>query len=169
MIDQVLDIIKEEFHRRLIEESYARIEKCVSLLTVDEIWRKPNKNSNSIGNLILHLNGNVTQYVCAGIGGKKDIRERDLEFSYQEEQSKEALLNMTRECLNKANAIIQEKKPDKLARKVEVQGFQETVMSIIIHVIEHYSYHVGQITYFTKLIKDVDTGYYAGLNLNITN
>ena len=51
----------------------------------------------------------------------------------------------------------------------EVQCYRETLFSIIVHVIEHFSYHLGQITYITKMLLDIDTKYYEGDDLNQVN
>jgi len=75
-----IDIIKTEFERRLNDESLHRISKCISLLSDEEIWNRPNENLVSVGNLVLHLSGNIEQYINSGIGGKTDIRNRPIEF-----------------------------------------------------------------------------------------
>jgi len=169
MTDKVLSILKEEFNRRLKLESLSRIEKCISHLTSEEIWRKNNENTNSIGNLILHLQGNVEQYISSGIGGEKDVRQRNKEFDSIEKIDKETLVKRLRQTVELADEIVSKLQFDDLAEKKQVQGFEESVLSIIIHVIEHFSYHTGQITYYTKYIKNIDTGYYAGLDLDVIN
>jgi len=164
----MIEIIKKEYHRRIIEEGFHRIEKCVSLLSEDEIWYRPNENSNSVGNLIMHLSGNVKQYVVSGIGRQPDDRERDKEFDIDNRKEKNVIIGELRKVVFESNGVIDKLTAAQLTEDRKVQGFDESVLSIIIHVIEHYSYHVGQITYFTKARKDIDTGYYAGLDLNIT-
>ena len=166
MTDNLLSIIKKEFERRMIEESFARIKKCSKILNEEEFWRKPNNNSNSVGNLVLHLTGNIRQYVLTGIDGQADIRDRDQEFINENNIKKEEAVSHLKQVLLDANSVIKNLNKEALTESRGVQGFEESVMSIIIHVIEHMSYHVGQITYYTKLIKDIDTGYYAGLDLN---
>ena len=76
----MIEIIKKEFYRRIIEEGYTRIEKCMNQLSTEDIWYTPNENSNSMANLVMHLNGNVRQYIVSGIGGVRDNRQRGLEF-----------------------------------------------------------------------------------------
>jgi uncharacterized damage-inducible protein DinB len=169
MTDQVLDIIKSEFKRRVLEESLVRIESCTAQLTEEEFWRKPNKNSNSIGHLVLHLKGNVTQYILSGIGGMKDERNRDLEFTSTALVDKNDLVKTLGLVLLSANGVVSNLKYRVLSESRKVQGFDENVLSIIIHVIEHLSYHVGQITYYTKYIKDIDTGYYKDKDLSVTS
>lgn len=164
----ITEIIKSEFQLRVIDESLARIIKCIEFLSLEEIWHKPNLNSNAMGNLILHLEGNIRQYILAGVGGAKDIRSRDSEFSNTNTYSKEKLISLLTETLTTANEKIVSLSENQLIEKVIIQGFDHTRLSAIVHVIEHLSYHTGQITFYTKLVKNIDTGYYAGLDLDIT-
>jgi len=165
----IIEILRQEFLRRLKLEGYSRITKCIAELSEDEVWYQHNKNSNSMGNLVLHLSGNVRQYVIAGIGQTKDVRNRDEEFKLSSRMDKAKLIKHIETTVNEAVAVVNELSQEQLTETRKVQGFDETVLSIIVHVIEHFSYHVGQITYFTKYIKDLDTGYYAGLDLNVTS
>ena len=164
----MIEIVIKEFHRRIIEEGYTRIEMCMNQLDAEDIWYTPNENSNSMGNLVMHLNGNVRQYIVSGIGGVRDIRQRDSEFDKTYKKPISDILKDLKTTVEESYRVITGLEENVLTEKRTVQGFDETVLSIIIHVIEHFSYHVGQITYFTKARKNLDTGYYAGLDLNIT-
>lgn len=164
--DKIRDLVIADVKRSLIEESLPRIDKCLDELTIAEVWHKQNEHTNSVGNLILHLCGNVRQYVLSGIDGQEDIRERDLEFSEQGPISKKDLLVKLNKLMKEVDLALDRITADDMVREVSVQGFKENVTSILIHVTEHFSYHVGQITYYTKYIKNLDTGYYAGLDLN---
>jgi len=164
----MVDILKQEFHRRIIQEGLSRIVQCVETLSEKQLWYKHNTNTNTVGNIILHLCGNVRQYIQTGIGFEADVRNRPSEFLLSSKVSKETLIDKITEVTSGANEIIQSISEDNLSESRMVQGFDENVLSIIIHVIEHFSYHVGQITFFTKYINDIDTGYYAGLNLDVT-
>jgi len=165
----MIEIIKKEFERRLIDEGFARIKSCLHQMNEEEIWHKQNENTNSVGNLVMHLEGNVRQYVVSGIGGLKDTRKRDSEFDQNNTRPSKDIIKSLKETLEESLKTINNLTETNLIEKRKVQGFDETVLSIIIHVIEHFSYHVGQITYYLKFIKDIDTGYYSGLDLNITD
>ncbi len=149
--------------------NYPRIEKCLSLLSEEEVWQKPNSSSNSIGNLILHLSGNITQYIHSALGGEADKRERDLEFSSTGVLDKAGLLKRIKAVSEKASAIINSAAEEQLLNNYEVQGYTLSGTAVIIHVTEHYSYHTGQITLLTKLLKDTDTGFYKNADLNRKN
>ena len=149
--------------------NYPRIETCLNLLSEVEVWHKPNSSSNSIGNLILHLSGNITQYILSALGGEEDNRNRDLEFSERGILDKTGLLSKIKSTAEKAESIIKGLTEEQLLKNYEVQGFTLSGIAIIIHVVEHYSYHTGQITLLTKLLKDTDTGFYKNMDLNIKN
>lgn len=164
----ILRVIKDQFNLRVYEEGCYRIEKVLGLLTEEEVWYQPNEQANSVGQLVLHLCGNVTQWIGSGVGQQEDIRERDLEFAPAEKISKADLivrLHALRPITDAALSIL-EKEEDLLVQRT-VQGFDETIASIIIHVIEHFSYHTGQIAIIAKYLKGMDLGFYADMDLNV--
>jgi uncharacterized damage-inducible protein DinB len=152
-----------------LEESTIRIEKCLEELSEEEVWLKPNASLNSVGNLILHLCGNITQYIISSIGKVEDGRKRDLEFSTEGGFDKLELLTKLKKTVEQAAEVINALDMDDLLEKRSVQGFEYSGIGNIIHVVEHYSYHTGQIAFWTKLLKDKALGFYAGIDLNIKN
>jgi uncharacterized damage-inducible protein DinB len=161
------DFIAQSISR--FEENTPKIEKCLSELSEDELWRRPNASSNSAGNIILHLCGNITQYILSSLGNIEDKRERDKEFTSTRVLNKAELLEKLRSTIRGAVKIMQSLNDDDLLRRHSVQGYDLSAIGIIIHVVEHYSYHTGQIIYWTKLIKDKDLGFYASVDLNKRN
>ena len=89
-----LQAMIQETERRLFDESVPRIKKCLSLVTESEVWYVPNQETNSIGNLILHLNGNVRQWILSGLLGQFDFRKRQQEFDAKGEYNKEELTEL---------------------------------------------------------------------------
>lgn len=164
-----IEIIKEQFHLRLFEESVNRIEKVLDLLSEDEVWYSPNNSMNSIGNLILHLCGNVQQWICTGIGKREDIRIRNQEFIENRTYKKQELIKKLRTLEEITKPVIDSLEEKNLNEERIIQGFEETVLSIIIHVMEHFSYHTGQIALIAKLLKNQDLKFYEGMDLSITN
>jgi uncharacterized damage-inducible protein DinB len=162
-------MIVNEFERRLFQESYSRIFKCLSLLNEESIWFSPNDQIPSVGNLILHLCGNARQWVLSGIGGTLDNRNREQEFVIQKNIKKSDLIILLENLKVNLKKTILEMPDSVLNEKKIIQGFEETGFSILIHVIEHFSYHTGQITTLTKIITNKQTGYYHGFNLNQLN
>ncbi len=145
-----------------------RIEKCLGELSEEEVWQRPNEASNSVGNLILHLCGNIRQYIVSGLGQQPDTRARSVEFSVTEGFSKAELLQKLNETLQLADTVIQAADENNLLTERTVQGFTMTGLAIVVHVVEHYSYHTGQIAFWTKQLRNQDLGFYAGINLDIT-
>lgn len=153
-----------EAERRIFDESYQRIYKCLDLLTEEQIWQRPSDNLSSIGNLILHLCGNGRQWIISGLGGVVDIRNRDREFQEGSKCSKWKLKIKMEELKSEMKMVLQKINEDELKRVRSVQVFEESGLSILIHVIEHFSYHTGQITWFTKMLTNEDTKFYGKLN-----
>ena len=152
---------------RLLEESVPRLKKCLHQLTIEEIWYRPNNNSNSMGNLVLHLCGNVRQWILSALGGHPDTRQRQSEFDESGPITTEKLLQDLDEVMLKVERLFDSLTAEDLLKVYQVQGvFETSGIGIIIHVVEHFSYHVGQMTYFVKWRKDMDIGYYEGIDLN---
>lgn len=155
-----------ECRRRLFEESLPRVRRCLSYLDEAEVWLRPNENVPSVGNLVLHLCGNVRQWIGSGLGGAADGRDRAAEFSERGPIPKADLLARLEGVLAEADQVLDRLDPETLLQKRPVQAFEESGLSILVHVVEHFSYHTGQITTFIKTRKNVDLGYYAGIDLN---
>lgn len=152
-----------------IDENTKKLTSCFNELEEMETWKRPNENLNSVGNLVLHLCGNIRQYAIASLGQVEDIRERDKEFSATGGYSKSELLEKLLATVEEAKNIIQSTGAEELLRQRHVQGYFYSGIGIIIHITEHYSYHTGQIIFWTKLLKNKDLGFYAGINLNVKN
>jgi uncharacterized damage-inducible protein DinB len=149
-----------------LEEGVRRISTCVGMLPPDEFWRDPSANLVSIGNLILHLRGNVSQYVLRGLRGAEYVRDRDLEFTAKPGTTATAAVRELANTISEACRVIAGLTEEELTRRYEIQGFGLTGVEVVMHVAEHFSYHVGQITFATKLLTNRDTDYYRGRDLN---
>lgn len=166
------EIIIEEF----VQNSLYRLDESTRMNTIslqqlseEDIWKRPNGSLNSVGNLLLHLCGNITQYVISSLGGQEDLRERDLEFETRSGYTKSALLEKLNETVEKAKRIINDSKIEQFIRKRDVQGYYFSGIGVVLHAVEHYSYHTGQIAFYTKLLKNTDLGFYDGQDLNLRN
>jgi uncharacterized damage-inducible protein DinB len=157
------ELLITETRRRIFNESYERIYKCLKLLNEDEVWEHPNENLASAGNLILHVCGNARQWIVSGLGGETDHRYRDKEFSETSRCSKWKLKKMMEELKTDINKVLDSLTEEDLQKMRKVQVFEESGFSILIHVIEHFSYHTGQITFYTKFLKNEDLRYYGRL------
>ena len=161
------EFIGQAIHR--IDENTQKLATCMQELNENEIWKRPNLHSNSVGNIILHLCGNIHQYAISSLGNSKDVRERDKEFSADGGNSGPELFRKLTDTIEQAKNVIQSTTEEELLRERKVQGYTHSGIGIILHVTEHYSYHTGQIIFWTKLLKDKDLGFYAGIDLNVKN
>lgn len=157
-----------ETERRLFDESMPRLRRCLQELSVDEIWHRPNEQTPSVGNLVLHLAGNVNQWIVATLGGAPDVRNRPLEFAERGPLPTSELLGRLEAVMADARKALRAFDPGRLLEKRAVQCFEETGVSILVHVAEHFSYHVGQITYVVKSRKNIDLNYYPEGDLSAT-
>jgi uncharacterized damage-inducible protein DinB len=146
-----------------LEQSFARIEACLGRLTEEQVWARGSENENAVGNLVLHLAGNLRQWIVAGVGGAPDIRERDREFSARGGGSILELQVRLGAVVREAAAVIAAATPERLAQRVVIQKYEVTVLEAIYHVVEHFSLHTGQIIFATKLLTGLDLGFYAHL------
>jgi len=165
--ETVANALLKECRRRLYDESLPRIRKCLAEMTVDEIWARPNEQTVSAGNLVLHLAGNVRQYIIATLGGVADVRERQKEFDEKGPMATADLLDRLEKAMAEVSVVLDRIDPSTLLQTHRVQGFVESGLSILVHVVEHFSYHTGQIAYITKSRKNIDLGFYRGRNLNL--
>lgn len=150
-----------------MDESTRMLRTALDELDEADVWKRPNPASNSVGNLMLHLCGNIRQYAISALGGTEDLRERDAEFAARDGADKAALLEKLLATVDEALVTIRNADADNLLRVRSVQGFRLSGLGIVLHVVEHYSYHTGQIAFWTKLLKDKDLGFYAGIDLTV--
>jgi uncharacterized damage-inducible protein DinB len=149
--------------RYLIEENFPRVIKCLDMLSEEQIWYRPNAESNSVGNLVLHLAGNLTQWALDGIGGRTFKRERQAEFDADRTKTKRELIGLMSQLKDDLDTLIRKISTAELLRVRPVQIYEESGVAILIHVTEHFSYHTGQIAYVTKWLTDQPTNFYGPL------
>ena len=135
-----------------LSDSLRQIEKCLNLLSVEQVWHRPNDVSNAIGNLVLHLAGNVQQWIVAALGGEAFTRDRTAEFAQRAPLPTDEILGRLRETVERACDVIGGLTPDALSARVTIQGYNVTGLEAVFHVVEHFSLHTGQIVYATKLL-----------------
>ena len=155
--------------RRLSEESVPRLKKCLAQLSEAEIWYRPNEETVSVGNLVIHLCGNVRQWLLSGLGKAPDHRKREDEFTEKGLIPTDKLIADLDAVMQDVEVLLDNLTLETLIATHSVQGFDETGIGILMHVVEHFSYHVGQVTYYVKSTKNMDMKYYEGQDLNQTN
>ena len=154
-----------EFSRSTLADQYwPRMRQCVETLTAEQVWWRPNAESNSIGNLMLHLNGNVRQWLIDSFSGTESVRNRPAEFAARDGVEPSALIDALETTVQEAAAVIQRLTEADLARSLEIQGYAVTGLHAVYHVVEHFGMHYGQIVYITKQLRGEDLGFYRDLN-----
>ena len=143
----------------LSEHHLPRILECLRMLSEEDIWWRSHSTSNSVGNLALHLSGNVRQWIISGLGGEPDRRERDKEFAERGPLPRRALVTRLRRTVFEAAKALEDLGTDELIRVYSIQGFRVTGLEAVAHVVEHFAYHTGQIIYITKLRLGEDLGF----------
>jgi uncharacterized damage-inducible protein DinB len=148
-----------ESRRVLIEDHLPRIEHCVELLSDEEIWWRPTPESNSVGNLMLHLAGNIRQYIVSGVGGEPDRRDRQAEFDERGPLPRAEVIGRLRRAVFDSGDTLERVDPASLLVRRIVQGHEVTGLFAIYHAVEHFSMHTGQIIFITKM-KRGDLAFY---------
>lgn len=148
----------------LLEQSWPRLRTCVESLSDEQIWWRPNPSSNSIGNLMLHLNGNVTQWIITSFTRTGDRRDRPAEFSRTEGVSGEELIRTLSATMDRVSLVFDLITETDLLASYDIQGYRTTGLEAIYHVVEHFALHYGQVAYITKMLRDEDLGFYKHLN-----
>jgi hypothetical protein len=146
-----------------LAQNMSRIETCMTKLPVEFLWMRDSENENAVGNLLLHLEGNVRQWILSGIGGAPDSRDRPSEFSARSGPTASVLLTNLGATVDDALKAIRTLPHPRLVEKVSIQGYETSVLAAIVHVVEHFSGHTYQIILLTKRATRQDLGFYSYL------
>jgi hypothetical protein len=149
-----------QFSTAKLRQYTDRIEVCLGKLTEAQIWTRGGQNENAIGNLALHLNGNVRQWIVTSLGNKPFTRDRDSEFSTRQGHAPADLATSLRQTIGEAVQIISSLDTDRLIRMYEIQNYRVSGVEAVYHVVEHFAEHTGQIIFATKTLTGEDMGFY---------
>jgi len=137
--------------RKTLAGCMTRIEHAAGQLSDADIWWRPHEAMNAVGNIMLHLRGNVGQWILAGVGGLDVKRNRPAEFSHREPIAGAELLAMLRETANTADDVIAGLTAETLTTACHIQGFDTTVIAAIFHAVSHFEGHAQEIIYIARL------------------
>jgi uncharacterized damage-inducible protein DinB len=143
--------LKQDFLRKL--------KHCVERMSEEDVWWRPNEHSNSVGNLILHLCGNMKEWIVKSIGGEEFERHRDAEFAERRPRPKAELIANIEAAVGEVDRVLEQIPPTRLFERIPVQVYKSSRLQVIYHVVEHFSYHLGQILYIYKLRTGKDAGF----------
>ena len=134
----------------LFADYLGKIEHCLGLLDDRAVWQRRGPRCNSIGNLVLHLEGNLSQWVLAGLGGAAYERARSAEFAAREGAGRDELLARLRETVTRCQEVAGTLREEELLVRRVIQGYQRDGFGALLHAVEHMSYHTGQVVHITK-------------------
>ena len=154
-----------EFSRsKLLDQYWPRLYSSVESLTEEQVWWRPNQASNSIGNLILHLNGNVRQWLVASFDRLEDTRDRPAEFADRPLIAPAAILEKLGATMQDASRVLSRLTEGDLLGTFQIQGYTVSGVEAVYQVVEHFGMHYGQILYINKLVRGADLGFYRELD-----
>jgi len=168
MEQQLLAEFKQNALFRL-EEGQRMIHLAMAKVGEEQLWELPVENGLSLGNQLLHCCGNMTQYIIASLGELPDQRQREKEFSTKEGFTKAALLEQLDQTIVQASHTINSATAEAYTRKRKVQGFELSGVGVVLHAVEHFSYHVGQVAFWVKQLTASDLGFYDTHDLTQLN
>ena len=168
METQILNEFKIQSIFRL-KEGYRMVVKALDFIDEKELWQIPVENGMSLGNQILHSCGNMRQYIISSLGDQIDSRKRDLEFKTKSQLEKKVLLKQLKETINASIQIINKTNEQEYLKIKKVQAFSFSGIGLVLHAVEHFSYHVGQIAFWVKFLTQKDLGFYNGIDLAKNN
>ncbi len=159
-----LDRIFADTAIRTLRQLSERIAACLDKLTDEQIWFRAAGHENAVGNLVLHLCGNVHQWIGHGVGGRPDIRMRDREFDARGDVPPAELKERLRTTIDEAAAVLEKVDAAGLARRVDIQNYDVTCLEAVFHSVQHFGQHTGQIVFITKNLAGEDLGFYRHLS-----
>ena len=163
MESQLATLFLDHANKKL-EQQTARILTCLEKLSEDQIWARGAEHENAIGNLVLHLCGNVRQWILVGVGEQLCDRDRDAEFAARGHGTIAELSLKLRTTVEQARNVIATQTSASLLQRLTVQDYKGSRLDAIFHVLLHFSEHTGQIQFITKALTGQDLGFYAHLN-----
>ena len=141
----------DESCRLLLSGYLPQIERCLERLSDEDVWWRPGEASNSIANLLLHLTGNLNQWIIGGVGSRPYDRDRQQEFDARVHPSGRELMARLRAVVEEAVQVIGAVDPESLLSRRRIQADDVSILVAVYHVVEHFGVHTGQIIMLTKI------------------
>jgi uncharacterized damage-inducible protein DinB len=162
-MDEELGRVLLAFSASKLEQLGERIVTCLGKLSDEQVWARGAENENAVGNLVLHLCGNVRQWIGSGMAGRPDARQRAGEFAARGSLPAAALAVRLTETISEAVSTLRAFPETRLLERVTIQGYDVTLLEVVCSVVEHFSHHAGQIIFITKHLTGEDLGFYRHL------
>ena len=159
MADSIPGLFIDYSREKLLTEYWPQLRRSVESLTDEQVWWRPNDASNSVGNLLLHLNGNVQQWLVASFDRSADIRNRSAEFGERHAVRARVLLDKLEATMRQASDVLSRLTEADLRTVLHIQGYTVSGLDAVYQVVEHFALHYGQIVYVTKLLREEELGF----------
>ncbi|MBV9479134.1 MAG: DUF1572 family protein [Acidobacteria bacterium] len=168
MTNQTTSPVTEQFLKfslhKLVEQYWPRLRSTVESLSDEQLWWRPNEASNSVGNLLLHLNGNIRQWLVASFNRTPDVRDRPSEFAQGKHISTSALVDQLGRTMKEAAEVLARLTEIDLLTCLQIQGYTVTGIEAVYTVVEHFGVHYGQVLYVAKMLRAENLGFYRELD-----
>ena len=135
-----------------LTSALGKISHCLQQLNDHQVWVRSHPSMNSIGNLVLHLCGNVRQWIISGLGGAVDVRNRPAEFSERGPIPKEQLYSQLSTLVDEARGVLAKQTADQLLKVRRIQGYDVTGLNALFNSVPHFRGHTQEIIHMTRLI-----------------
>jgi hypothetical protein len=137
--------------RRRLAACHERVQHCLAQLNDAQVWWRPRPSQNSVANVVLHLCGNLRQWIVSGVGGAADVRDRPQEFAERVPVPRDELLRRLGEVVDEADAVLAHVGDEQLLEPRRIQGFDGTVLSAVFDSLAHLAGHTQEIVCLTRL------------------
>ena len=148
MPETVNAFLLQHITTRLVAEFPPQVERCLEVLSEDDLWWRPHEQSNAVGNLVLHVAGSNRHFLEHVIGGAPGVRDRDAEFAARG-RPKAELLEVWTDAAGRVDTVLRTLTPDRLIQPTSDKN--KSVAEVLLHVTHHNALHIGQIVWITKL------------------
>jgi len=149
MSDSVDAFLLQHLTTRLVTEFPNHVEKCLEVLSEDDLWWRPHEQSNAVGNLVLHVAGSNRHFLEHVVGGAPGVRDRDAEFAERAGRSKADVLEIWSDVAARVDRVLRALTPERLLQPTSDRN--RSVADVLLHVTHHNAFHIGQIIWITKL------------------
>jgi len=135
----------------VLDQCMTKIDHCLGQLSDEQVWWRPRDEMNSIGNLLLHLSGNVKQWIISGLGTAEDVRDRPAEFSQRGPIPKAEVLEQLARVVAEAKSVLAQRTAAQMLADRRIQGFEVTGWKAIFDCVPHFKGHTQEIICLTRM------------------
>ncbi len=131
-------------------KAHSRLLHCLHQLSDEQIWWRAHPSSNSIGNLILHLCGNLGQWLVAGLGGTPDTRDRPAEFAQRGPISRAELIRRLEAAVATSRGALVRQTAEQFLKVRRIQSYEVTGLAALFDSVPHFRGHTQEIVGMTR-------------------